>query len=143
MATLQTAEVIRHSVHVIVGVLVIEALDCVAAHVQVSKVELDKILLFPRVQAVLIEPMDENKILFKPVNRKIVRANENTEHERPAEMDYEEGGQPHNVRLLAHPPRLFAAVAFELINLLLFQIIFNTIPQSYPAKSPVVFNWKY
>ena len=56
MATLQVAEVVGDGVQVEVGELVVEPRHYVVAQVKVSQIEVDEILLFPGVHAILIEP---------------------------------------------------------------------------------------
>ena len=61
VAALQVAEVVGDGVEVEVGELVVEPRHHVVAQVEVSQVEVDKILLLPGVHAVLIEPGEQSK----------------------------------------------------------------------------------
>ena len=62
MAALQVPEVVGDGVEVEVGELVVKPRDNVVAEVQVSQVEVYKVLFFPGVHSVLIEPGEQCKV---------------------------------------------------------------------------------
>ena len=71
MAALQVAEVVGDGVEVEVRELVVEARHNVVSQVEVSQVEINKILLLPGVHPVLIEPREQSEYRFQQPRDKI------------------------------------------------------------------------
>ena len=127
VAALQVAEVVGDGVEVEVRELVVEPRYDVVAQIEVSQVEIDKILLLPGVHPILIEPTQQSKVDSNTRLRKIPVL--------PAQVDDQKWRELDDIGLLADLPGPLAKITLKLVDPLLLQIHFETFPETGPDKT--------